>query len=410
MKSFLNKLGPGILYAGAAIGVSHLVQSTRAGALYGFSLIAVVILANVIKYPFFEISPIYTSRKRKNLLEGYKDIHPLVLVLFMLIMLSTFLIIVSAITLVTAGLAKMLFPWDISLNTWIAILSVIAMTVIYFGHYNMLKTFTRYVVLLMALFTLTAMVMALTEAREFSFYFSRPIDLSSALDLAFLLALVGWMPAPMELSAWHAAWAMANDDPPGYEEAMFDFKWGYWGTMVLAIAFVVLGAVVMFGPGENFPSNPVDFAGQLIKLFTTQFGEGAFIIIAFAAFATMFSTLLTSFDAHPRVLSEGYRFLTNKPRDRSVRAVQTALILISGAGTMIILYFFSGNIKAMVDFATIVSFIAAALIAIFNFLVARNLQKEGLYPGGWIRWTLMAIGIIGLLVFSVLFLMLRAGS
>ena len=32
-------LGPGILFASTAIGVSHLVQSTRAGAKYGFGLL-----------------------------------------------------------------------------------------------------------------------------------------------------------------------------------------------------------------------------------------------------------------------------------------------------------------------------------------------------------------------------------
>ena len=35
----ISKLGPGLLFAGAAIGVSHLVQSTRAGADFGLSLI-----------------------------------------------------------------------------------------------------------------------------------------------------------------------------------------------------------------------------------------------------------------------------------------------------------------------------------------------------------------------------------
>ena len=34
LKGILKTLGPGILYAGAAIGASHLVQSTRAGANY----------------------------------------------------------------------------------------------------------------------------------------------------------------------------------------------------------------------------------------------------------------------------------------------------------------------------------------------------------------------------------------
>ena len=35
----LKNLGPGLLFAGAAIGVSHLVQSTRAGADFGLGLI-----------------------------------------------------------------------------------------------------------------------------------------------------------------------------------------------------------------------------------------------------------------------------------------------------------------------------------------------------------------------------------
>ena len=50
---FFKTLGPGILFATTAIGVSHLVQSTRAGAEYGFALIGFVLMANILKYPFF---------------------------------------------------------------------------------------------------------------------------------------------------------------------------------------------------------------------------------------------------------------------------------------------------------------------------------------------------------------------
>ena len=50
-RTFLKALGPGLLWAGAAVGVSHLVQSTRAGATYGFALLGIVLLANVFKYP-----------------------------------------------------------------------------------------------------------------------------------------------------------------------------------------------------------------------------------------------------------------------------------------------------------------------------------------------------------------------
>ena len=56
MIKFLQKLGPGLLFAGAAIGVSHLVQSTKAGANFGFGLLWALILINIVKYPFFNLA------------------------------------------------------------------------------------------------------------------------------------------------------------------------------------------------------------------------------------------------------------------------------------------------------------------------------------------------------------------
>lgn len=41
----LKALGPGILMASAAVGGSHIVSSTQAGASYGWALLGLVILA-----------------------------------------------------------------------------------------------------------------------------------------------------------------------------------------------------------------------------------------------------------------------------------------------------------------------------------------------------------------------------
>ena len=67
----LSKLGPGLLFAGAAIGVSHLVQSTRAGAEYGWGLIWALLLINLFKYPFFQYGPRYAHVTGESLLDGY---------------------------------------------------------------------------------------------------------------------------------------------------------------------------------------------------------------------------------------------------------------------------------------------------------------------------------------------------
>ena len=50
-----RSFGPGILMASAAIGGSHLVASTQAGALYGWQLAIMIILANFFKYPFIAL-------------------------------------------------------------------------------------------------------------------------------------------------------------------------------------------------------------------------------------------------------------------------------------------------------------------------------------------------------------------
>ena len=64
-KSFLQSLGPGLLFAGAAIGVSHLVQSTRAGAEYGFGLIWALLLVHLFKYPFFSLGLVMPLQQAK---------------------------------------------------------------------------------------------------------------------------------------------------------------------------------------------------------------------------------------------------------------------------------------------------------------------------------------------------------
>lgn len=53
LSHFSKISGPGILFACIAIGVSHLVQSTRAGADYGLLILGFVIVVTLLKYPFF---------------------------------------------------------------------------------------------------------------------------------------------------------------------------------------------------------------------------------------------------------------------------------------------------------------------------------------------------------------------
>ena len=95
--SLLRTLGPGLLFAGTAVGVSHLVQATRAGADFGLTLLWLVILANVLKYPAFESGARYAAATGTSLLEGYRWRGRPALVLYLLVTLTTMCIVVAAV-------------------------------------------------------------------------------------------------------------------------------------------------------------------------------------------------------------------------------------------------------------------------------------------------------------------------
>ena len=50
MTQVLKNFGPGIIMASAAIGGSHIIASTQAGAYFGYQLALFIILVNLLKY------------------------------------------------------------------------------------------------------------------------------------------------------------------------------------------------------------------------------------------------------------------------------------------------------------------------------------------------------------------------
>ena len=116
--ALLRAIGPGIMYAGTAIGVSHLVQSTRAGAGYGFALVWAVIAAHLLKYPFFEASHRYTAATGENLLVGYLRVGRWALVGFLVVALALSIPSAAVLTIVTAGMASHMFGASLTPMAW----------------------------------------------------------------------------------------------------------------------------------------------------------------------------------------------------------------------------------------------------------------------------------------------------
>ena len=414
-RKLLKILGPGLLYAGAAIGVSHLVQSTRAGAGYGFDLVWILLLANVLKYPFFEFAPRYANATSESLIHGYRHLGKWAVIAFALLTVATMFTIQAAVTIVTAGIFANVFGLKVDIVTLSALILAATVIILLVGRYPALDKLIKLVIIILALSTVVAVVSAFnihgdSSARQFLHF-----SWTKETDILFLIAFIGWMPAPIDVSVWSSLWTMEKakslKEKPTFKEVLLDFRIGYIGTAVMALCFLLLGALVMHGSGETLSSNGAEFAGQLINLYTTSIGEWARPVIAIAALTTMFSTTLTCIDAYPRVLMPTSRILF--PSIPAGPKADTRLywvwIIIVTAGALILLRYFATSMRNMVDVATTLSFITAPILAWMNYRVVRSKNvPEAARPGPLLRiWSWAGIIFLGL--FTVYYILWRAG-
>ncbi len=400
-KNFLKSIGPGLLFAGAAIGVSHLVQSTRAGADFGFGLLWAILIAALFKYPFFQFGPRYAAATGETLLDGYKKLGKGVLAISYSISFITMFIIQAAVTIVTAGLAVNLFGF-FDMVTWSLLITIISISILLIGKYKLLDNLMKYVILILTLSTLIAVSVAITKNTQV--YTFTQVFPKETIEIYFLIAFLGWMPAPLDISIWQSIWSLEKEKTTlkktTTKQAIFDFNIGYIGTIFLAVCFIVLGALVMYGTGQNFSNKGSVFAGQLIELYTKNLGDFAYVFIAIAAFTTMFSTTITTLDASPRTMSIANDLLfSNK-----IRLKYYFWIILLGIGTYIILRYFIDDMGLMVKIATILSFLTAPFYAILNFILitGKHTPKEH-QPSIYLK-VLSIVGIIFLIAFSSWFL------
>lgn len=401
MIKFLQKLGPGLLFAGAAIGVSHLVQSTKAGSNFGFGLLWALLLINLIKYPFFQYGPRYAAATGENLLEGYKKLGKWALRIYALLTLATMFTIQTAVTIVTAGIAFSLFGSSFSLELWAVIILGFCFLLLLLGRYNLLDKMMKIIIILLSISTLLAVGIAFNNSgSELPWAQVFP---TSNHEVIFLIAFMGWMPAPLDVSIWHSLWAVEKQKTTDIFEkksALLDFNIGYVSTIILGVCFLLLGGLVMYGSGKSFSDSGGEFSLQLIDMYTENLGDWSFAIIGVAAFTTMFSTTLTTLDASPRAMNKTVELILEKKIEKGYSAWLILLIL----GTAIVFFFFLSEMGSLIKIATILSFLTAPFYAIMNYLVLCSKHTPKAWQPSKIMHILSIFGILFLVGFNIWYL------
>lgn len=403
-------LGPGILVACAAVGGSHLVWSTRAGAEFGWALVWLVLLANVLKFPFFLYGQRYTAATGESLLAGYHRHGVAYVWIFLAINVLTGTINIAGVGMLSGALLAGYGITAVSVPILTIGLMVICALLLLLGHYKALDGMAKIIISVLAIGTVVAVALAIPNRPEIASEFMAPSPYTWAA-FAFLIILLGWMPAPIDLSAWSSLWMFSREKQTGHfatvKESAIDFYLGYIAATVMAVLFVALGALVMFGTSEAF-TDSVSFTRQLVHLYTATIGDWSHWLILTAAFITMFSTTLTCVDGYPRSLAACCTLIGNLSPKRFLQ-IHQAWIIVSVLLASLVVVFFVQNLLQLLAFAAVISFLTSPILAYINYKVMNGANVPvGDRPGiclkilSWAGMAFFAVMTIG--YFYVMFI------
>lgn len=383
-------IGPALLFSGSAIGTSHLVQSTRAGAMYGLALVGVIALVCALKYPAFRFGVDYGHATRRSLLVGYRGLGMWAPLVFATAVMIVVPVLYAALSSATAGIAIAVFGLETSVPVLALALFVLTGAVLVIGGYSWLDTINRVLVAFLVVSTLIVTVMVLPKVS-----WGTLTDTSWAADpkaILFVVALAGFMPNPMDVSVTMSMWTAeaerleGENATVGLTDARKAFLAGYAMTALLAVCFCIIGAGVMHANAVAPETSAPGFANQIIGLYSSTLGEAAAVLASIAALSVMATTLLAALDIGGRHTASLWQVTTSREVEGEFDRVYAIALVMLVAATGIVLFALTSSFTAMLDLATSLAFISAPIVATLNHLVVtRGAMPDEARPGGAMR-------------------------
>jgi len=377
VRRVVNSLGPGIMMATAAVGGSHLVASTKAGAIYGWQLAGLILLVNLLKYPFFRAGVQYTMGTGDSLIHGYAKMGNSYLYLFTLLTGISAVVNTAALGIFSASLLGYFLPFDLSLPVLSGLVFSACLAILLRGHYKALDGLSKIIMIVLSVTTVAAVIIAASQTPSVPADFVAP----PAWDIAaigFIVITMGWMPAPIEISCLTSLWLkrQQREQKVTSKSAIFDFNVGYISTAILAIVFLALGSLVLHGQSTPLAASGIAFSHQLVGMYAATIGEWSRLLIAVIAFFCIFGSTITVIDGYARALAEAKLKFRNINEQHEANH-NTFMVAIS-AGAMIVILFFVSSLMTMLNFAMILAFMTTPIFALINYKLVVNtkLPKE----------------------------------
>lgn len=377
LKQVINSLGPGIMMASAAVGGSHLVSATKAGAIYGWQLAALILLVNLLKYPFFRTSVQYTMGTCNSLIHGYAQMGKGYLYLFTLLCSISAIVNTATLAIFSSSLLTYFLPFEVPLSVISGMIFGLCLAILLRGHYKALSGISKIIMLTLFISIIFSLIIFMDKSHSVAMDIVAP-SVWNVAAIGFIVITMGWMPAPIEISSLSSLWLkrQQREQKVTNKSALFDFNVGYIMTTLLAIVFLALGSIVLHGQGNNIESTSIAFSHQLISIYSYLIGDWSRYLIALIGFLCIFGSTITVIDGYSRALAEAKTKIKNTNTHHEANHHRTMIWLCLLA--FIVILFWSSSLTVMLNFAMILSFMTTPIFALLNYkLVAQTrLPKE----------------------------------
>ncbi|WP_209348482.1 divalent metal cation transporter [Pontixanthobacter sp. CEM42] len=412
-RAWQRAAGPGIIFSGAAIGVSHLVQSTRAGAMFGLALVGVIILINLLKYPAFRFGMDYAHATRKTLIGGYRELAPWLVLLVAAMALSVSPIGLAAVSATTAAILAALTGVELPFLALVVIVIGATILMLLVGGYGWLDHLSKFLIAFLSLATVTAAALALPRVNWASAVsFEWTMD---PLALLFVVALAGFMPSAIGQSVDISIWTLKSQEDEADSDRLpmgtmrNGFLSAYALTTFLAICFCIMGAGVMHSGGVTPESGAAELATQIINLYKETLGPIPAYLAAIAAFCVMVTTMVASFDGAARGIGALYQEYQGNVGGRASNrqyAFFLVLLAVLCVGALIAM---KDNFADFIDLVTSIFFVLTPGTALLNHLVITRCEMPEEHRPSRAMRLLSLTGIVVMTAMSVMFFVLKAG-
>ncbi len=412
LRELQRAAGPGLIFAGSAIGVSHLVQSTRAGAMYGLALVVVIILINILKYPAFRFGVDYAHSTGKTLIGGYRELASWLIPVYAVVALLIAPIGGAAVSATTAAILAAITGTDLPLAALVLLVLGATVALLLIGGYSWLERLSKVLIAFLTLATIAAAAIALPKVEWSSAAsFEWSVD---PMALLFVIALAGFMPTSIGQSVDVSLWTLksqeelASDERLSIDATRKGFLAAYGLTSFLAVCFCIMGAGVMHAAQITPESGAAEIASQIIGLYAETLGPVPAFFAGIAALCVMATTMTASFDGVARGYGALYQEFRGNIGGTATRTNYVFFVVLSAVLSFVVLAFLLESFTTFIDLVTSIFFVLTPGTALLNHLVVTRCQMaDEDRPSAGMRFlSLSGIGVMTAL--SVMFFVLKA--